>query len=155
MDISTPTSSSMSGFWERMVRSAKIVLKSILGVQTVRDVVRRTLLTEVECILNGRALTANSEDPSDLELLTPAHLLVQRKIICLPPGVFDKTDIYRQFLANLFWKRWLKEYVPILQQRGKWRRVLPNIKPDALVLLVKAVWRQCGGSVAQWLGRLP
>ena len=93
-------------------------------------------------MLNGRALTANSDDPNDLEPLTPAHLLMQRKIICLPPGVFEKTDIYRkkwgqvQFLANLFWERWLKEYIPTLQQRDKWRRVLPNIKPDALVLLV-------------------
>ena len=137
-----PTASSMSGVWERMVRSAKTVLKSILGAQTVTDVVLRTLVTEVERILNGRALTANSDDPNDLEPLTPAHLLMQRKIICLPPGVFEKTDIYRkkwrqvQFLANLFWERWLKEYIPTLQQRGKWRRVLPNIKPDALVLLV-------------------
>ena len=104
--------------------------------------VLRTLLAKVERILNGGALTANSDDPNDLEPLTPAHLLMQRKIICLPPGVFEKTDIYRkkwrqvQFLANLFWERWLKEYIPTLQQRGKWRRVLPNIKPDALVLLV-------------------
>ena len=103
MDISTPTALSMSGVWERMVRSAKTVLKSILGTQTVTDV-----LTEVERMLNGRALTANSDDPNDLEPLTPAHLLMQRKIICLPPGVFEKTDIYRkkwrevQFLANLF-----------------------------------------------------
>ena len=137
-----PTASSMSGVWERMVRSAKTVLKSILGAQTVTDVVLRTLVTEVERILNGRALTANSDDPNDLEPLTPAHLLMQRKIICLPPGVFEKTDIYRkkwrqvQFLANLFWERWLKEYIPTLQQRGKWRRVLSYIKPDSLVLLV-------------------
>ena len=42
-------------------------------------------------------------------------------------------------MANLFWERWLKEYIPTLQQRGKWRRVLPNIKPDALVLLVNDI----------------
>ena len=124
-----PTASSMSGVWERMVRRAKTVLKSILGAQTVTDVVLPTLLTEVERILNGRALTANLDDPNDLEPLTPAHLLMQRKVICLPPGVFEKTDIYRkkwrqvQFLANLFWERWLKEYTPTLQQRGKWRRL--------------------------------
>ena len=51
-----PTASSMSGMWKCMVRSAKTVLKSILGAQTVTDVVLRTLLTEVEHILNGRAL---------------------------------------------------------------------------------------------------
>ena len=112
-----PTASSMSSMWERMVRSAKTVLKSILRMQTVSDVVLRTFLTEVERILNGKALTANSDDPNVLEPLTPAHLLMQRKIICLRPRVFEKSDIYRkkwrqvQFLANLFWERWLKEYV--------------------------------------------
>ena len=55
----------MSDAWERMVRSAKTVLKSILGAQTVTDVVLRILLTEVERILNGRALSelGRSERP--------------------------------------------------------------------------------------------
>ena len=67
---------------------------------------------------------------------------MQRKVICLAPGVFDSKDVYRrkwrqvQFLADLFWKRWLKEYLPTIQHRGKWRKVLPNVKPNALVLLV-------------------
>ena len=86
----------MSGVWERMFQGAKTVLKSILGTQTARHVVLQTLLTEVESILNGRALTVNSDNPNNIELLTRAHLLMQRKIICLPPGVFEKTDIYRK-----------------------------------------------------------
>lgn len=137
-----PTASSMSGIWERLVRSAKTVLKAILGTQLVTEPVLQTLLTEVERVLNGRALTANSDDPNDLQPLTPAHFLMQRKTICLPPGVFQPADQYRrkwkqvQFLADLFWKRWLREYLPTLQVRGKWHRALPNLKPNALVLLV-------------------
>ena len=137
-----PAASSMSGVWERLVRSAKRVLKAILGAHVVTDVVLQTLLTEVERILNGRALTANSDDPSDYEPLTHAHFLMQRKIICLPPGVFDKSDMYKkkwrqvQYLANLFWERWLKEYLPSFQTRAKWRKALPNIKHNALVLRV-------------------
>lgn len=109
-----PTASSISGVWERLVRSAKTVLKAILGVHVVIDVVLQTLLTEVERVLNGRALTADSDDPSDFELLTPGHFLMQRKVICLPSGVFDKSDMYKkkwrqvQYLANQFWERWLK-----------------------------------------------
>ena len=36
----------------------------------VTDVFLQMLLTEVERVLNSRALTANSDDPSDFELLT-------------------------------------------------------------------------------------
>ena len=127
-----PTASSMSGIWERLVRSAKTVLKAILGTQTVSEPVLQTLVTEVERVLNGRALTANSDDPNDLQPLTPAHFLMQRKTICLPPGVFQPADQYRrkwkqvQFLADLFWRRWLREYLPTLQVGGKWLRALPT-----------------------------
>ena len=61
------------------------VLKAILGAHVVTDVVLQTLLTEVERVLNGRTLTANSDDPSDFEPLVPGHFLMQCKLICLPP----------------------------------------------------------------------
>ena len=100
-------------------------------------------MTEVERILNGRALTANSDDPNDLQPLTPAHFLKQRRTVCLPPGVFEEANAYHrkkwrqvQLLADLFWKRWLGEYLPTLQTRSKWHKALTNLKPNALVLLV-------------------
>ena len=92
-----------------MVWSAKTALKTITGSQTVTDTILQTLLTEVERILNGRALTANSDDPDNLQPLTPAHFLMQRRTICLPLGDFEKADVYHrkkwrqvQLLADLF-----------------------------------------------------
>ena len=131
----------MSGVWERLILSVKTVLKAILWGHVVTDVVLQTLLTEVERVLNGRALTANSDDLSDFEPLTPAHFHMQRKVIGLPHGVFNKSDMYKkwrqvQYLANLFWERWLDEYLPSLQTRAKWRKALLNVKHDALALLV-------------------
>ena len=41
-----------------------------------------------------------------------------------------------QFLADLCGKRWLQEYLTTLQVRGKCTKVLPNLKPNTLVLLV-------------------
>ena len=71
---STLDDSSMSGVWERLAHSAKTVLKAILRTQVVTETVFQSLLTEVERVLNGRALTANWDDPSDLQPLTPVHI---------------------------------------------------------------------------------
>ena len=78
------------------MQSAKTTLKAIIGSQTVSDTALQTLLTEVERILNGRALTANSDDPSDLQPLTPAHFFMKRRTVCLPLGVFEKADAYHR-----------------------------------------------------------
>ena len=40
-----------------------------------------------------------------------------------------------QYLANQFWKRWLKEYLPELQRRSKWCARQENIKVGDVVLL--------------------
>ena len=39
-------------------------------------------------------------------------------------------------LADPFWKRWLRKYLPTLQTRSKWHKALTNLKLNALVLLV-------------------
>lgn len=39
-------------------------------------------------------------------------------------------------LANTFWKRWIGEYLPTLQQRQKWRKRKRNVQVKDLVLMV-------------------
>ena len=102
-----------------------------------------TDLTEVEATLNSRPLCAITDDPNDLQPLTPNHLLLQRTVSTLPPGTFVKEDILlrkkwrqTQVLADYFWIRWLKEYVPALQERQKWHRPRRNAQVGDLVLLV-------------------
>ena len=41
-----------------------------------------------------------------------------------------------QYLADVFWKRWLREYLPSLQLRSKWTKKTPNLKANELVLVV-------------------
>ena len=55
--------------------------------------------------------------------------------------VFAKTDGLRasyrttQLQADLFWQRWRREYLTMLQKRHKWFRPEPNIEPNTLVLV--------------------
>ena len=58
------------------------------------------------------------------------------------PGVFMKGDAYRrswkktQYLADQFWSRWLKEYLPLRQPRQKWFGTSRNLKPGDMVLII-------------------
>ena len=138
-----PKASHASGVWERLIRSTRTTLKAMLGESLVEEDVLATVLTEVEATLNSRPLCAVSDDPNDLQPLTPNHLLLQRTVSGLPPGTFVKEDMLlrkkwrqTQILADHFWRRWLKEYVPALQERQKWHRPRRNAQVGDLVLVV-------------------
>jgi hypothetical protein len=130
-----PAASHMGGVWERVIQSVKKTLRGLMKDQLVSDETLRTLIVEVEGILNGRPLTSVSDLPNDLDVLTPNHLLLFRSNPNVPPGVFEKSDScckrrWRQvqYMADLFWKRWLKEYLPMLQERRKWNKRRRNLQ---------------------------
>lgn len=100
-------------------------------------------MCEVENILNNRPLTELSDDPNDLEPLTPNHLLLLNSGVTFPPGLFNENDLFSsrkwrqvQYLADLFWARWRKKYLPLLQSRQKWTSEREPHKIGDLVLLV-------------------
>lgn len=122
-----PAASHHGGVWERLIRMIRKVLSSVLQQQIVDDESLNTILCEVEAILNDRPITGVSEDVNDLEPLTPNHILLLKGKPTLPPGVFQQSDQYVrrrwrqvQYLSDLFWKRWTREYLPLLQERQKW-----------------------------------
>ena len=101
-------------------------MRAITKEQLLNDEGLNTLMCEVEAIVNGRPLTKLSDDPHDLEPLTPNHLLLLQSGPKLPPGMFSKEDCCStkrrrqvQYLANMFWRRWIREYLPSLQE---WRK---------------------------------
>ena len=139
-----PYASHMGGVWERIIRSIRKIFKALVKMQILSDECLQTLMCEVEAILNARPLTKVSDDPSDLSVLTPNHLLLFKTSSNLPPGVFSKQDQYCrrrwkqiQYLTNVFWRRWLKEYLPILQTRQKWQGIKQNISKGDIVLVVE------------------
>ena len=140
-----PTASHMLGVWERLIRSVRKAMKGVLGDRSAfsgRETLR-TVFAEVMFILNSRPMCPASDDPNDMEALTPNHLLLQRRNLVMPPGVFTKEELYTrkqwrhaQFLADCFWSRWLREYVPTLQHRHKWLLKKRNLAVNDLVLIV-------------------
>jgi len=106
------------------------------------DEALRTFLIEAEKILNDRPITLVSSDPQDLEALTSDHILLSRRNPSSAPDVFKETDKFKarwkhiniHLLADRFWERWTKEYLPTLQERQKWLRPQPNFEVGNLVL---------------------
>ena len=137
-----PEASHQGGIWERIIRSVRKILGALLKEQLVNDETLSTLLCEVERILNDRPLTSLSDHPDDPEPLTPSKLLLLRSNSCFPPDVFKGHDKYSkrwrqvQCLADSFWKRWMKEYLPALQTRQKWSVSRRNFALGDLVLVV-------------------
>ncbi|KAK2920523.1 hypothetical protein Q8A73_000008 [Channa argus] len=138
-----PSASHFGGVWERLIRSVRKVLSATLKDQSLDEEGLQTLLCEVEAILNSRPITTPSDDPNDLEALTPNHLLLLKTQPSIPQGVFQEDDLYSrrrwrqvQYMADLFWKRWVKEYLPELQRRQKWTHAKRNFVPGDIVLIV-------------------
>ena len=138
-----PSGSHHGGVWERCIRTARKLLVALLKQPTVDDECLATVMCEVESIMNSRPLTKVSDDPMDLEALTPNHLLLLRPGPSLPPGIFKEADSYSkrrwkqaQYLSDIFWRRWLKEYLPEMQRRQKWTKSQRNFAIGDIVLLV-------------------
>ena len=140
-----PGSPHMGGCWERLVRSVKRALEAALREQAPKDEVLQTLFAEAEFSVNSRPLTYVSDDPADPESLTPNHILLmwrKHEPIQSAPGVFVTDDLKlrkqwrrSQVLADLFWQRWVKEYLPPLNRRTKWHQRTENLKIDDLVII--------------------
>lgn len=138
-----PASSHQGGVWERCIRTVRKVMTALAKEQVMDDEGLNTLMCEVESIVNGRPITKVSDDPRDLEALTPNHLLLLNPGPSIPPGKFVKEDCYGQrrwrqvqYLADVFWRRWIREYLPSLQERQKWNTKRRNVEVNDVVLVL-------------------
>ena len=139
-----PASPHFGGVWESLVKSVKRALQSSLSYG-ISDETLLTVLTEAEGMLNSRPLTHVSTDPNDLEALTPNHLLTGYACRNLPPGVFTDGDLcgrrrwrHAQRMADYFWQRWRREYLPGLIAIGT--------KPRSLYQACQSSLREVSGS---------
>lgn len=141
--FNAPTASHMGGVWERLIRSVRKVLTAVVHEQMLTDETLLTFMCLAENVVNSRPLSAVSDDPRDVNPLTPNHLLQLRATQVIPFGVSNRKDMYVrrrwkqcQYLADVFWSRWRKEYLPTLQIRSKWLRHKRNLHVGDVVVLV-------------------
>ncbi|RLU19024.1 hypothetical protein DMN91_009382 [Ooceraea biroi] len=97
---------------------------------------------QIEAVLNSRPLSPLSDDPSDIEALTPAHFLIGEPLSSLPEPSTDDIPQARlsrwqllQKVRDQFWRRWSSEYLQRLQDLSKWQRPVKSLGVGSLVLL--------------------
>lgn len=130
------------GLWEAAIKSAKTHLRKVMGAQIYTMEELMTLVVRIECVLNSRPLQPLSNDPNDLEALTPGHFLIGQPLLAVPENnLIDvatnrlrRWQLIRQAFQS-FWRRWSHEYLNTLQGRKKWFRQKENLALGDLVVI--------------------
>ncbi len=147
-----PAAPHFGGVWEREVRSVKSALYATVGTQSVPEEVLLTVLLEVEAILNSKPLGYVSSDVADIDPVTPNSLLMGRPDGSLPQVIYPESELlsrrpwrHSQVLADNFWSRFIRNYLPGLQTRQKWQSSPPDITEKMVVMIVdpqmpRALW---------------
>ncbi|XP_055585561.1 uncharacterized protein LOC129738407 [Uranotaenia lowii] len=138
-----PSSPHMGGSWERLVQSVKKILNNMNLPRTPTDEVLRNSLLEIEFIINSRPLTYIPIENASSEALTPNHFLLGsshglKPLVSYHDSLATLRNTWKtsQVYANLFWKRWLKEYLPTIRRRPKWHHPVKPIAVGDVVVIV-------------------
>lgn len=137
-----PSTPHFGGIWEAGVKSVKHHIRRVIGATHLTFEKMATLLTQIEACLNSRPLTPLSDDPSDMNALTPGHFLIGEPPSTVPDPNLSHIQVNRlshwqhiQRMQQDFWSRWQKEYIAQLQHRPKWMQAKANVEIGNLVLL--------------------
>jgi hypothetical protein len=149
-----PSAPHMGGIWEAGVKSMKFHLRRVVGNAKLTFEEFYTLLCQVEAVLNSRPIYPLSNNPDNLQVLTPGHFLIGTSLLEVPDqNVVDTPSnrlsrwSYVQQMVQRVWKCWSHDYLHHLQQRSKWKNSQPNITIGDVVLLKEdnlppLVWRK-------------
>ena len=138
-----PSAPHFGGSWEREIRSIKAALYTTLGAQIVSEEVLRTVLIEIEGMLNSKPLGYVSSDVADPDPITPNSLLMGRPDSSLPQVVYPESELlgrkrwrHSQVLADQFWNCFIHRYLPALQVRQKWLKEKEDLSVGTVVMIV-------------------
>ncbi|XP_058828182.1 uncharacterized protein LOC131688054 [Topomyia yanbarensis] len=121
-----PRAPNFGGLWEAAVKTAKSSLSKTMGNVKLTYEDFATLLTQIEANMNTRPLTPLSEDPNELDVLTPGHFLTGTSLMSLPDPDYTNVPANRlkhyqqlQHMVQQHWIRWKKEYLTELNTQQK------------------------------------
>ncbi|GFX76541.1 integrase catalytic domain-containing protein [Trichonephila clavipes] len=130
-NFNPPSAPHFGGLWEAGVKSLKHHLKRVIGNSILSHEEFLTLVVQSEAVLNSRPICPLSNDPNDVETLTPAQFLVGSSLVA------DRLSRWQlvQKMIQHFWRKWSSEYLNRLQQRPKWCKGNVGFKEGDLVLV--------------------
>ena len=138
-----PYSPSQGGAWESMIKVFKRTLTNTIHITHRKPtlVELQTFVSNATRIVNDRPLTSQSDDPLDHNAISPSSILTPSLDPTLTIGQPHEKDHlrsdyrYNTALAQQFWERWIKFYLPQLQRRKKWFKITTNLKVGQMVLV--------------------
>ena len=139
-----PAASHRGGIWERLIRSTRRILNSMIAGQYLTDETLSTFFTAVERVMNNRPIVStrgSDENNDEMVALKPNDLLrIERTAGISAEDNLESLYIRKwkqvNYMTLVFWRRWVKEYVPTLQIRQKWCKKQRNFKQGDIVLVV-------------------
>jgi len=126
--------------WEAGVKSVKFHLKRIIGDTLLTYEEFTTLLIQIEAILNSRPLTPCTDDPEDLNVLTPGHFIMCTDYIPEPStetikiSHLSRWQLIRQMIER-FWVKWSNECLQRFQAIYKWIESTHPICEGSMILV--------------------
>ncbi|GBM78861.1 hypothetical protein AVEN_157819-1 [Araneus ventricosus] len=118
-----PTAAWWGGWWERLVRTLKDLLKRTLCKSVLTSDELYTVICDCESIINCRPLTYVAENPEELIHFTPSMFLIENRrsntgdIEELNSSSLNKRIKYRSKLLKDLRQRFRKEYLGQLVQK--------------------------------------
>ena len=138
-----PKSPWMGGAMETLVKITKRCLKAVVKDRLLHKDALHMLLSEIESTVNSRPLTSVSDDIDDLKPLTPNHFLIgwsspNTNFANITEKNVNSCTKWKslQAVTNMYWKRWIKEYLPLTLQ-NKWTKHCKNMKIEDIVIIGK------------------
>ena len=117
-----PASPWWGGFYERLVRSVKLVLRKVIGKARLTYEEMETSLIEIEAAINTRPITYLYDDDI-VEPLAPSHLMLSRNLLLWNnskglPSAVDLGNRARHIQKSIsaFWVKFRNSYLSELRE---------------------------------------